>query len=374
MKIKEKRLTSNIKNNVALSFKRVGYAVVALSFLSFSGCSSISGLSDASKKVGKGDFSHLDAIDPHLNLTRDDYLHMSATKSSKKEDPKLSIEKGAPPIPKIADILAAPRPPKIGESQIVSIAVTEDVPLKDVLIELSKLADIDIELDAGISGGINFVAKDKPFNEVVERISSMTGLRYSMKDGVLRFERDTSYIKNYTLEFLNMDRESNSSVNISTSVSSSGGSSSGKSSGGSSSSGGGSNGSSSTVTTKSTSDFWKSIESGIQQILSHSEAARVSENTLQSDVSSPVAKSAPAPSAVNVAGSGSSGGSAGSAGSAKYTINRQAGVLTIDATSKQHELIELFINELKREASSQVLIEAKIIEVDGSKDLKTVWG
>ena len=54
----------------------------------------------------------------------------------------------------------------------MSIAVTDDVPLKDVFIELARLADVDIEVDAGITGGV-FVpyAKDRPFDEVIDRIA-----------------------------------------------------------------------------------------------------------------------------------------------------------------------------------------------------------
>ena len=76
--------------------------------------------------------------------------------------------------------------PEIGEKQLVSISVTDDVPLKDVLLELARLAGVDIELDAGIEGGISFIARDKPFNKVVARIADLAGLRYTMIDEVLR--------------------------------------------------------------------------------------------------------------------------------------------------------------------------------------------
>jgi len=41
----------------------------------------------------------------------------------------------------------------------VSIAVTDDVPLKDVLLELAKLADIDIDLDAISREASNLIAR-----------------------------------------------------------------------------------------------------------------------------------------------------------------------------------------------------------------------
>lgn len=363
-----------------ISFSQWLSVTIAGSVMFFSGCSSTGSMSDAWHKTKNGDFGHLDAIDTSLGLTRDDYKHMGAPKKGE-ANPTLEIEKGAPPVPKIADILTAPRPPKIGESQIVSIAVTDDVPLKDVLIELAKLADIDIELDAGITGGITFIAKDKPFNEVIERISSLTGLRYTMKGGVLRVERDTPFIKSYAIDFLNVDRDSDSSVNLSTNVLSGGGSGGGGSSGGGSSGGGGGGGSSggsggglttgstSSVKTKSAGDFWKSLEAGVQQILLYQETKHLSENVLQSEanVNSPAptaAKGAPVQQAPLPQVNGAAPVVAAATVKSMYTLNRQAGVLTVNASNRQQELIERYINELKKNASAQVLIEAKIIEVD----------
>ncbi|MFO0109748.1 MAG: hypothetical protein ACK52W_04340, partial [Alphaproteobacteria bacterium] len=148
-----------------------------------------------------------DPYDRAMNLKRKDYRNLGQESSA--ENPKDGqVTTGAPPIPGLAEILAAPRPPKIAQSKLVSISVTEDVPLRDVLFELARLANTDIELGNGIEGGINFRATNKPFNEVIERISDLAGLRYSMKGGVLRVERDTPYLKNYSIDFLNVVRSS----------------------------------------------------------------------------------------------------------------------------------------------------------------------
>jgi MSHA biogenesis protein MshL len=350
--------------------------IAAITFLSLTGCSTIASIGGPpNPKNG------IDHIDPTLNLTREDYRHMAAPKSGS-DAPILEIEKGAPPIPKIADILAAPRPPKIGETQLVSIAVTDDVPLKDVLLELAKLADVDIELDSGISGGIEFIAKDKPFNEVIDRISELTGLRYTMKNGVLRVERDSPFIKSYSVDFLNVERDSDSAVNLSTNVLST-------SVGGS---GGGSaltTGSTSSVKSKTTGDFWKSLESSVQQVLAYRPADHVSDTTMQAETeASIIATAPPAATAPTSTGNTPGGGTpipapapaaakpkaaaptpaastpTSSSNTSNYTINRQAGVLTLNGTTKQHEMIERLLEALKNNAASQVLIEAKVIEVD----------
>jgi general secretion pathway protein D len=357
---------STTRNSIRLN--RFGIVIATAALLCTGSCTSI-----------KNNLKKVDAIDPAMGANRSDYKAMGHSKSDGSTPPEplqVTIEKAVPPIPPIAEILAAPRPPKIGETQLVSIAVTDDVPLKDVLLELAKLADVDIELDAGITGGVSFIAKDKPFNEVIDRIANLAGLRYTMKEGVLRVERDTPFIKSYAVDFLNLDRDSESTVSLSTNVLSSG-------SGGSSGGGGGvSTGSVSSVKSKTTGDFWKSLESGLTQIVAFAPAKHVSASTLQADANlltaatgSPPAAPADAAAtnasaaAAAAAPAAASGGAAGS--SKDYTINRQAGILTLNGTSKQHELVQTLLDKLKANSSAQVLIEAKIIEVDLTQEYRT---
>lgn len=319
-----------------------------------------------------------DYYDKNLELSREDYEHIARPPVGKNVPPA-DAGYNEPPIPELAPILAAPRPPKIGETQLVTLAVTDDVPLKDVLIELARLADVDIELDAGIQGGISFRAKEKPFNEVIERISDLAGLRYSMKNGVLRVERDTPYVQNYTLDFLNIDRSSTNSVNISTNVLSSSTSSSGGSTSGSSASGGGgaasgglNTGSTSSIQSTSDADFWKALERSVTDILNYIPPTRVSETTLQAEFTPPdqaggagaaAAPSAPAQATPAPAPPADAAASSASGTRQFFIINRQAGIMTVAATQRQHEMIRDYIDRLRANASAQVLIEAKIVEV-----------
>lgn len=316
-----------------------------------------------------------DLIDPEKGLSRDDYKKMA--------DPKIpdlinTVEvKPAPPppLPSLSEILAAPKPPELGKTQLVSLAVTDDVPLKDVLLELSRLANVDMELDSGISGGISFIAHDKPFNEVIARIAELAGLRYVMKEGILRVERDLPYVESYSLDFLNVDRSGSSSINISTNAATSGGA------------GGLNSGSTQSITSTSQSDFWNSLQNGIKQILNYTPKKRSAKtqdfNIDGTALQAPgTAEGAAAPAgaaaqpgmedcAIVSAGGAGGAGAAGAAGTGMsggdcqtfYTINRQAGVLTVSATKKQHDLIERYIQQIKVNASAQVLIEAKIVEI-----------
>ena len=323
-----------------LSSKLVLVAVSAV--LMLSGCTD--------KLRAKFDPENNDHIDSSLDLSRDDYRHMTRPEAKRVNKAEL-LPPPPPPLPSLKQILSAPKPPKISETQLVSIAVTDDVPLKDVLLELARLAEVDIELDAGIEGGISFIANNKPFNTVVDRIATMAALRYEMKDGVLRIERDLAYIENYPLDFLNVSRSSSSDVNISTNVLSAG-------------DGGGAGlntGSTQTINSTTESDFWESLESGIEQILNHTPASKVAAVSLFSVQGNDLAVQSGGSS--EATGGAAGDGQAQEAGGAFFVLNKQAGVLTVSASEYQHELVERFIQRVRKNSSSQVLIEAKIVEV-----------
>ena len=338
-----------------------------------------------------------DNIDPTLRLSRNDYKNATNLETLLKTDdgvqvlppgaeppipeldakPQVSFKPTSvvePKIPDLAEIIAAPRPPKLGQSKLVSVAVTDDVPLKDVLIELARLADVDIEVDSGIAGGISFRAKDRPFNEVIERISSLAGLRYSMRNNVLRVERDLPYIQTYMLDMLNIDRSSSGSFDI-TSAGAGAGTGTGGSVGGSSSK----------ISADSKGDFWEKFKETLDKIIGYQQASFVSDATVQPQPAAPQPQQSvppqggdqsmmppggpensvpvmapPVPPQVRTATSGP--GNSSSAGSF-YSLNRQSGTLTVSGTEHQHEIIRRFLHAIESNISAQVLIEAKIVEV-----------
>lgn len=140
-------------------------------------------------------------IDDDTKLTRKELLD-DMVRVPRSEDGRL-----APPIsrsntPNISKLLVAPPPPPMGNGKLISFSVTEEVPLKDVLVELGRVADIDIEVDPNIEGGIILKVTNKPLNVIVERIAELGSLRYTYQNGILRFVRDVPYSKTYDIDFL----------------------------------------------------------------------------------------------------------------------------------------------------------------------------
>lgn len=313
--------------------KSIFLPLFVTAFVGVSGCS-------GERAADIFDKEKYDLHDKRQGLSREDYRQMTRPETDVLAPqfdgpPQTKVELGEPPVPDISQILAAPRPPELGQSQLVTMFVTDEVPIKDVLIELARQADVDVEIDGGIQGGVFFRAQNRPFNEVVERISSLAGLRYTMKDGVLRFERDTAFVQTYPLHFLSFDRSATSDMNVTTSVLSAGGAGGG--------SGALNSGSTAAITYATESDFWSNMSAALEQILGF----RKQNGMTQAQ--------------------GEFGAAAQGGGNAEdetfFTVNRQAATLTVSGSSYHHDLIQDYLRKMEEMTSSQVLIEAKIVEV-----------
>lgn len=323
-----------------------------------------------------------DPIDRAGNLTSKDYADQLFPNNPPQP---ITLETKTPEPPKAAEVVLTPQKPRIGVNKTVSISVTEDVPLKDVFIELARLADVDIEVDPNIKGGVIFKAKNRPFDEVIERLTDLAGLRYTVNRGVVRIEADSEYVENYPANFLNIIRSgtgeigvsnqlasgtgssnSSSSSSSSSSRSGSGSGSSSNSSNNSNSSGGSNNGSRSNISSRSGSagDIWQAVQTEMTAIIGGTVSAS-STNNNNTNNPSPTGTGPGSSAFGSSTGTSSSTSSTSQAqGGRQYvTINREAGIISVRTTGKNHEKIKEYLQKVKDYYSSQVLIEAKVLEV-----------
>lgn len=260
----------------------------------------------------------------------------------------------------IADVKPAP---------LVSISVNQTVPLRDVLYELAEQADYDLELDPSIRGAIIFTARERPFDQVIDRIAEMSGLRYNFNDDVLRIEVDEPYNKTYKIDYLNYIRTNNGSVRNNIAVVSGDGADTG---------------STFEATIASEADFWGELGANVGQILGN--AANRSLRTTR-DPRITAVESNPDVVAVSPDGSGNvtppqavlrvdslpidqedtgsaNNRNAADAGSGfSFAINKQAGMITVFASDRAHKELKEYLDAVRRSVTAQVLIEAKILEV-----------
>lgn len=276
-----------------------------------------------------------------------------------------------------------------GKIPLVSVSVNQMVSLREILFDLADRADFDLILDPGIVGSVIYTAKNKPFDQVIDEISDLAGLKYEFKGRLLRLEVDRPYMKRYRLTYLNLVRGFTSSVNASVSVSSG--------------EGGAGNGSSFALNSSSQLDFWNDLTANIAQIMSLSEefntvlrtaqdpsveVIEVSAASSEEDESSEDGESSSedeegeegeegeessseestSDSSESSDGGSEDGGADASGGSEEedavsFIVNRMAGLITVFGTDRQHKLIDEYLEEIKRSVATQVLIEAKILEV-----------
>jgi general secretion pathway protein D len=208
--------------------------------------------------------------------------------------------------------------------QNVSLSLNDKLPIRSVLCETSKKLNIDFQMDPSINTKVIFSVHNRPFIEVLDAICDMANLRYSIHNNIVSVVNDLPYTATYDLRFLNFSRDSENKISIATEVSSgasqensSGTTTSGKTVSTNTNTGGSSD---SNVTVKTKNDFWAEFEEGIKVILDKKEDAC-------------------------------------------YSINKQSGIVTVSANSKQQKCIRDYIGMIKSSTESQVLIEAKIIEV-----------
>jgi MSHA biogenesis protein MshL len=360
-----------------------------------------------------GTYQNYNDYDPAGNASKKDYESLLG-----RTVPEPQPRGDEPPIPGFQSVLAAPSAPELADTRRVSIAVTETTPVRDILIELTRKAQVDLELDPRISGGIIMTATDKPFLEVIERIVDLAELRFTFERNSLRVELDDPYLEQYRMDILNVSRTATSSASSSSDASSiaqaigvGGGAAIG-----------GSNQSTTTVNSTTSANFWGTIGAQIDQILvgitsrrgaaattaglnatfvpeaqapaatpaagparpggsgnnlasnSLNAAAALSSNGLQNQINANVAAdqpggggaggagAAPAPQALAV-GTGGAAGGAGQIAQSRVSLNPQAGIITLFANKRQHSAVARYLRDVRDALNQQVLIEAKVVEV-----------
>ncbi len=199
--------------------------------------------------------------------------------------------------------------------QPVSISIGEHLPLKSALLALAQSHKIDIQLTSDIDRQIVFSAHKKPFIDVIKDICDLANLRFSIKGQAIRIEVDTPFPHNYNVQHLNLIRSTDNHTSIATDVFSNNADSTATVD----------NGSNSNVTAKVENDFWTEVKSNLEVIMGDPRL---------------------------------------------FTIHRQGGVITVRGTAKQHRAVNQYLNNLKRATTTQVLIEAKVIEVSLKDDFK----
>jgi general secretion pathway protein D len=240
---------------------------------------------------------------------------------------------GNVPAPvQISTVLPKPKPTARPETYSV---VVNAVKVQELLFALARDAKLNIDVHSGISGTVTLNAIDQTLPQLLSRISKQVEMRWELDGPNLVVMPDTPYLRSYRVDYLNMERNATGSVGVSSQIGSATGGAGGA--GAASSTAGGGNTSSATVNNRSDNKFWATLERNIRDILRESGGAP--------------------------AGAAPPGAPPAAAGPTSVIVNAESGIIVIRATSRQHEKIQEFLDQVLTSAKRQVLIEATIAEV-----------
>ena len=330
---------------------------------------------------------------------------------------------GAIPEPvQQSSVLAAPLPAAKAETYSVTV---HKVPVQSLLFALARDAGMNVDIHPQIEGSVTLNALNQTLPQLLARISKQVDMRYEIDGKNLLVLPDAPVWRNYKVDYVNMARSTNSSVNIATQISTAGGGSNAINPNGSSQGSGsnGNNNSTTLVVNRSENNFWYSLEKNIRDLLR--------ETTLNDPQVDPLAQlnqqltnaqgnaqgqpgqaQNPGGYAQAPAGAGQYGGqnsqygsqygsqppmqTGGQAGGqyapgqqqgsatpaqpldangmpllklankgspSSVVVNVEGGLIAVRATGRQHEKIAEFLDVVLHSAKRQVLIEATIIEV-----------
>jgi general secretion pathway protein D len=243
-----------------------------------------------------------------------------------------------------------PAPPAPPESlRRVTVIAETPTPVDQILVALCRAAEVDLEMEPGVEGSVVFSARERPFDQVIRRLGAVAGLRVELVDGVARVGPDRPLPRVYRLDALNMARAAEGSVSTSTDVFTSVGEERGARRGRD-------NASASSVSSESAADLWTEVAAGLTQILGTGDKAGGSRGAMPraSDPGDATDGPDPSPARGNPADDRLPG----------FHINRQAGLVAVVGTQTQHEQVSAYLDQVRESTASQVLIEAKIIEVN----------
>ncbi len=298
--------------------------------------------------------------------------HIDDQQTSKLGAPVANIPK---PVKSAAFV---PKPTAKAKEQTYSVVVNE-VPVKEVLFALARESKLNIDIHPAIQGRVTLNAVDQTLPAILERLAKQVELTYKLENNVLSITPDNPVLRTYKVDYVNMSRDTKGFIGAAAEISSTGQSASTGAGGATttiSTAGSGANNSSRTsVESESKSHFWENLEKNIKEILAETDkeviiARAAGSAQSQSATTQPTPQGAsalPQPAGANASTTAQERETARTEYktlfAATVIANREAGIISVRATNKQHEKVQEFLDKVLSSVKRQVLIEATIVEV-----------
>lgn len=287
--------------------------------------------------------------------------------------PKSPEDKILPPV--TANNFVPPPRPHV-KIPTYSVVVNE-VPVKELLFALSRDTRQNIDVHPSIQGLVSLNAIDQTLPAILDRIAQQVNIRYRTEGSTIVVMPDTPYFKTYKVNYVNMSRDTASSIGVSGEITGSAATTTGGVTTPQQTSG---NTSNTKVDSKASNNFWEILRQNMEAILAASKA--VSQSSDQRAARSEAERAAKEERIAQAEAVSRAGGNAAALFNTAFgqspatpsdakneiAVNPVAGTVSVLGTDKQQMLIQQYLDSVSASSQRQVLIEATIAEVQLSNN------
>jgi general secretion pathway protein D len=295
--------------------------------------------------------------------------------------PEPPASRAAASIPQVVRSVPLPPPPEAREAEVKYSVVVANQPVREVLLAMARETRVNFDIHPGIEGTVNLNAIDQTLKQILNRVAKQVDMRWEMDGKTITAMPDTPFLRNYRVDYVNMSRDVSETVGIATQIISG---TVGTAAGGS-----GANNSTLTITALSRHRFWESLEKNIRDMLRETDkllpegsSETFVSNRGQSAVASNQSRTTTQPRTGRTTTTQSGTTASVQPGetqtreaaefveqrltfreAAAVIVNPETGIVSVRATSRQHERVQEFLDQVLGASRRQVLIEATIAEV-----------
>lgn len=304
-------------------------------------------------------------------------------------DSHLRQESARPPsaqaaIPPTVRPAPLPPPPEARAAEIKYSIIVANQPVRDVLLAIARETKVNVDVHPGVEGNVTINAIDQTLQQILARLSKQVDMRYEIEGSTIQVMPDSPYLRNYRVDYVNMSRDTAQTVSVATQVLS------GTVGGGTAGTAGsqGDNNSTVRISNVSRNRFWETLEKNIKDMLRETDKllpegssetfvqnrGQIGSATTQATTARRLSggAAAPAGTVAQVTPGQTQTQQASETIESRLTfreaasviVNAESGTVTVRATSRQHEKVSEFIEQVVGAARRQVLISATIVEVE----------
>ena len=282
-------------------------------------------------------------------------------------------------IPAPVRAVPLPPPPEVRESEVRYSVVVANQPVRDVLLAMARETRVNFDIHPGIEGNINLNAIDQTLKQILTRVTRQVDVRWETDGQTITVMPDTPYLRSYKVDYVNMTRDVTGTIGVQSQVVTPPSATAGSTSSASQ------NSSLLRVDNTAKNRFWETLERNVKDMLRETDkllpegsSETVVQSRGQGQTSTTQSRSAP-----RGRGTASQASTTTTTPGAEQTnqaqefveqrltfreaasviVNAETGIVSVRATSRQHERVAEFIGQVMSSARRQVLIEATVVEV-----------